>query len=258
MSGSASVQHLPLAGKRVLVTRPRHQAAALSDQLRQAGAIPVEFPVIEIVPTVDGELDAAIRRIDRYDWLVFTSVNAVTIVAERLDGAGSVQIAAIGDATAAALVECGFAVDLVPDEFVAEAVLQSLVERGVAGKRFLLPRAEIARNTLPDGLREAGAIIDVVAAYSTRLPESVDQNVIDAILGGDIDIVTVTSPSTVRNLLTLIGGKLPSGTVVACIGPITAEAARKAGLPVDVMAGEYSIPGLVRALIQTGENVEPI
>ena len=258
MSGSASVQNLPLAGKRVLVTRSRHQATALSDQLRQAGAIPVELPVIEIVPSTSGELDAALDRIEQYDWLVFTSVNAVTIVAERLNEVGSVQVAAIGDATAAALVECGFAVDLVPDEFVAEAVLQSLVERGVAGKRFLLPRAEIARNTLPEGLRKAGAIVDVVAAYSTRLPASVDQNVLDAILAGDIDIVTVTSPSTVRNLLTLIGGELPSGTTVVCIGPITAEAARKAGLPVDIMAGEYSIPGLVQALIQTGENVESI
>ena len=258
MSGSASVQHLPLAGKRVLVTRPRHQAAALSDQLRQAGAIPVEFPVIEIVASTSAELDAALNQVEKYDWLIFTSVNTVTIVAERLGEAGSVQIAAIGDATAAALMERGFAVDLVPDEFVAEAVLHSLFERGVAGKRFLLPRAEIARNILPDGLREAGAIVDVVAAYSTRLPEAVDQNVVDAILGGEIDIVTVTSPSTVRNLLTFTGGDLPPEIVVACIGPITAEAAREAGLRVDIMASEYSMSGLVDALIQTGENVEPI
>lgn len=242
----------------MLVTRPRHQAEVFSDQLRQAGAIPIEFPVIEIVPSTSAELDIALNQIETYDWLVFTSVNAVTVVAERLGNAGSVQIAAIGDATAAALVEHGFNVDVVPDEFVAEVVLPALIERGVSGKRFLLPRAEIARNILPDGLRDAGAIVDVIVAYSMRLPETVDRNVIDAILGGEIDIATVTSPSTVRNLLTLIGGNLPSGITLACIGPITAQAAREAGLRVDVVAGEYSIPGLVGALTQTGEYVESI
>ncbi|MBA2453412.1 MAG: uroporphyrinogen-III synthase [Chloroflexia bacterium] len=256
MSGPSSIQYRPLAGKRVLVTRPRHQASTLSDLLRKAGAIPVELPVIEIVPSSSAELDQALDQVGTYDWLVFTSVNAVAVVTGRLGDSRALRIAAIGDATAAALMERGFSVDVVPDQFVAEAVLDALIARGVTGKRFLLPRAEIARDILPDGLREAGAIVDVVSAYSTRLPEAVDQNVIDAILGDEIDIVTVTSPSTVRNLLTLTGGGLPPGIVLACIGPITAEAAQEAGLRVDIMASRYSIPGLVEALIQTGAHVE--
>ncbi len=251
-------QATALAGKRVLVTRPRHQAAALSELLREAGALPIELPVIEIVPSASAELIGSLRRLDEYDWLVFTSANTVRIVGELLDPGHQAQIAVIGDATASALDERGLTVDLVPDEFVAEAVLEALIQRGVTGKRVLLPQAEIARDVLANGLRDAGAIVDVVAAYSTRLPEQVDQRIVAAVLAGEIDIVTVTSPSTVRNLLTLIGGSLPAATTVACIGPVTAEAARQAGLRVDIMAGEYSIPGLVRALIQTGDDLEPI
>lgn len=251
-----STSHPGIAGKRVLVTRPRHQAAALSDRLRGAGAIPVELPVIEIVPATSAELDAALNQIDEYDWIVFTSVNAVTIVAERLSGIDTVQVAAIGDATAAALEENGITVDLVPDEFVAEAVLDALIERGVAGKRVLLPRADIARNALPDGLRAAGATVDVVPAYSTRTPTDVDREIVQSVRSGGIDVVTFTSPSTVRNLMALIDNDFPSNTNVACIGPITADAARGAGLRVDIVASEYSVPGLVRALVESGESDE--
>lgn len=255
MSG-VSVEHLPLAGKRVLVTRPRHQAAALSDLLRRAGADPVELPVIEILPSIDGELDSALAELEEYDWLVFTSVNAVAIVGERLGSARPVKVAAVGSGTASALAERGIKVDLVPGEFVAEAILEALTELGVTGKRFLLPLADIARTVLADGLRDAGAIVDVVETYSTRMPAAVDQEVVQAIQRGEIDIVTITSPSAARNLTSLLGGALPAETVVACIGPITADAACAAGLRVDVVAAEYSISGLVRALTQTGECIE--
>lgn len=255
MSGMA-VTRLPLAGKRVLVTRPRCQMESLSDLLRQEGAEPVEFPVIEIVPSTGGELDAALAEIEQYDWLVFTSVNAVTIIGERLNLAQGVKIAAVGDRTARALTKRGVEVDLVPAEFVAEAVLDALIELGVAGKRFLLPLADIARTTLADGLREAGAIVDVVETYSTQMPTDVDQDTLMTIQRGDVDIVTVTSPSAVWNLRTLLGGALPAGVMLACIGPVTAAAAREVDLRVDVVADEYSIPGLVRALTQTGETIE--
>lgn len=258
MSRSTRTRFLPLAGKRVLVTRPRHQAGALSDQLRQAGATPVELPVIEIVPSASAELDAALENIAEYDWVIFTSVNTVKVVTERLRDFGDVRIAAIGDATAAALAERGIAVDLVPGNYVAAAVLEAMIERGVAGKKILLPSADMARGTLPDGLRAAGAYVDVIAAYVTRLPEHIDDRILDALMLGEIDIVTVTSPSTVHNLLALTGGTLPETTRIACIGPITAQAAREAGLKVDTTADEYTIDGLVQALIKMGDDDEPV
>lgn len=244
MSGRA-----PLAGRRVLVTRARHQSSELSNLLRERGAVPVELPVIEIVPTTGGELDAALSALESYDWIVFTSVNAVEIVADRLQGRLP-KIAATGDATAAALHSRGLTVDLVPTEFVGEAVLEALVSQGIAGQKILLPRAEIGRSVLPDGLRAAGALVDDVPVYTTRLPVEVDAGVLEMIRSGEIDIVTFTSPSTVHNLLELLGGPLPSGTLVACIGPVSARAARQHGLNVDIMASEYTIPGLVEALAE--------
>jgi uroporphyrinogen-III synthase len=244
-----------LYGQRVLITRPRHQVAALSDRLRELGAIPVEFPVIEIVPATDDELADLVDSISEYDWIVFTSVNTVAVLEDILKNVSSMpSIAAIGHATASAIASLGYQVDLVPGEYVAEAVLEELIGRGVAGKRVLLPRADIARDTLPDGLREAGALVDVVPVYRTRLPERVDSAILEMVTNGRVDVVTFTSPSTVRNLLQLLGGRFPEGIVVACIGPITARAVEDAGINVDILASEYSIPGLVRALSEREQS----
>lgn len=252
----------PLAGLRVLVTRATHQAGALSDLLRQAGATPIELPVIAFQPPSNpSQLDAHLAKLDSYDWIVFTSANGVEAAVSRLSeldiGTGELaraKLAAIGSSTAARLRQRGLPVAFVPDEFVAEAVLAGLVERGVSGKRLLLLRAEQARSALPDGLREAGATVDIVAAYRTELPQPDERLrvVLRQLEDDKIDIVTLTSSSTARNLVKLLGGRvdLLNQTRIACIGPITAGTATKLGLRVDVVADEYSIPGLVTALYE--------
>lgn len=252
---SASAPALPLAGLRVLVTRAREQAGDLVALLAAAGATPLVLPAIEIRPAPPGPLDEALRRMDAYDWVVLTSVNGVRAVFERLSALGlsagifaGISVAAIGRATAAALEERGVRVDFVPEEFVAEAVVAGLAARGVGGRRILLPRADIARDALPEGLRAAGATVDVVVAYLTRVPEDAPVEPLDALRAGEVDIVTFGSPSAVRNVLALAGGRLPERVTIACIGPITAAAATGLGLRVDIVAEEYSMPGLVEAI----------
>jgi uroporphyrinogen III methyltransferase/synthase len=254
MSGATRIA-LPLAGRRVLVTRARRQASELSDKLRDLGAEVVELPVIEIVAAPPQELDEAIGQLDEYDWVVFTSVNAVAAFCDRLDAAGASgalraggQVAAIGPATAARLRGRGIEVSLVPERFVAESLVEALAARRIAGRRVLLPRARIARDTLPDGLRAAGALVDVVVAYETRLPEEIDKTVVQRLRAGDIDVITFASPSAVRNLADLLEGESPP-VKVACIGPITAAAAWESGFSVAAEAAEYSISGLVEAVV---------
>ena len=247
----------PLNGQRVLVTRAPGQASALSERLRALGAEPVELPVISFVAPGDpAPLDAAIARLADYDWVIFTSVNGVDAFVTRVDALdgdlaplASAQLAAIGPATAARLADHGLRARFVPERFVAESVLSGLVERGVAGKRVLLPRAEEARDVLPDGLRAAGAEVDVVAAYRTVAPVATPETLAQL---HDLDIVTLTSSSTARNLAALLGGRLEQlgAARIACIGPITARTARAAGFRVDIVAEEYSIPGLVAALVR--------
>ena len=248
---------LPLAGRRILVTRAREQAGGLSRHLAACGAEPVELPLIEIVPAPSEPIDEAIRRISNYDWVVFTSVNGVRAFFERVealgcrgDVLGDAQVAAIGRATAGALEAHGARVDFVPEAFVAEAVVGGLVARGVTGMRVLLPRAAIARDTLPEGLRAAGATVDVVVAYLTRPVADIDPALLDDIRAERLDAITLASPSAVRALATLLGDWRPRRTLVACIGPITARAARDAGFAVGVEAAEYSVPGLVNALVE--------
>lgn len=243
-----------LAGKRVLVTRPAHQAQVFADALRAEGAEPVVLPVIEIVPLGSDEIRSLLTSAGEYDWAIFTSVNTVEIVTNAVERLPAARIAAIGVPTSKALEARGLEVILVPDEFVAEAIVAALLERGVKGQRMLLPRAEIARDTLPDGLRAAGATVDVVPVYSTQMPKQVDAAILDAVTHGQLDVITFTSPSTVRNLLTLAGGSLPAGPRIACIGPVTARAAREAGLGVDIVATEYTIRGLVSALVESEEH----
>lgn len=261
----------PLFGKRVLVTRTREQASHLSALLRQQGAEPVECPTIQIEPMEDtSALDQALLRLIEYDWVVFTSVHGVRSVLERLRAAGSgpsalavTRLAAIGPATARELTEAGLGVAYQPQQYVAEAIVEGMNE--VEGKRILLPRADIAREALAIGLRAKGGLVDEVDAYRTLPARAQAEPVRRMLAAGEIDAVTFTSSSTVRNFVALVGPEtgsaeqdaktsevlgLPDGVKIACIGPITSETARQLGLRVDIEAKEYTIPGLVEALVE--------
>lgn len=250
----------PLTGKRIAITRPREQAGALAKRLEALGASVTLLPAIRIAPLEDpAPLDAAITRLNSYDWLIFTSVNGVHAFAGRLAATGRgwadrglARVAAIGPATAQALAEAGVTVDLTPDEYVAEGILDGLGV--VAGQRMLLARADIARRSLADGLRLRGAEVEEVAAYRT-IAQPVAPDVIARILDEErVDAITFTSSSTVRGLLAGLAasGRDPRealrGVALAAIGPITAATLREHGLEPALVAAEYTMPGLTTAL----------
>ena len=254
---SASGEARPLAGRCVIVTRPRHQSASLSEPLRRLGAEVVEEPAIRIEPPEDPTpLDRALQRLGDYDWLVFTSTNAVEAVASRYDleelAGADVRIAAIGPATASAARSRGLTVDLVPDRFVAEAVFESLARRGpLAGLRFLLPRADIARPALPRLLEEAGAIVDVRTAYRTVPDREAVSRALDRMRHTTVDAVTFTSASTVRSFLEGAGRepfRAEPAVAPASIGPITSDALRELGVEPVIEAARYDNDGLVEAI----------
>ncbi|MFH1486291.1 MAG: uroporphyrinogen-III C-methyltransferase [Chloroflexota bacterium] len=248
----------PLFGKRVLVTRSREQASRLSRLLGEAGAIPIELPAIAIEPPPSyGLLDEAIAHLPDYDWVVFTSVNGVESFFSRLTASGrdarafwGATICAIGPATAEALAAHGLRADYTPVQYLSEAIVAGLQERGITGKQFLLPRADIAGEELTEGLERLGAKVHEVVAYRTALPRDAKTKSGEMFRKGQIDVVTFTSSSTARNLVALLDNNLSllENVLVACIGPVTAETATKLGLEVDVVAKEHTIPGLVHAL----------
>ena len=256
----------PLFGKRVLVTRTRRQASDLSRALSAQGAEPIELPTIEITPVFDArEMRDAIEtlRTAGYGWCIFTSANAVEIfmrelAARSLDARafGRTRIAAIGPGTADALAVHGLRADVVPARFVAEGLLDALTSHVLRGQRILLPRAADAREVLLDGLRAAGAHVDELKLYVSSIPERPDAEGLRALRTGEIDIATFASSSSVRNLIAMLGGDVePLRRVrIAAIGPITAQAVRDAGLAVAVEASEYSIEGLVAALVTDAAN----
>jgi uroporphyrinogen III methyltransferase / synthase len=256
----------PLAGRRIVVTRSRAQARLFREWLEADGAEVVEVPVIRISPPDDhGPVDAAIDRLAQYDWVVFTSQNAVAAFLDRAlaRAAGTadfqrLRIAAIGPATAHALRARGLRPSLEPQRFVAEALVEAFaaeVAAGAAGgdlrgTRILLPRAAEARSVLPDGLKALGADVDIVPVYRVEGERDHDPEVWRRLSGG-ADAVTFTSPSTVRNFVELLGAetsRLVGHALVACIGPVTAEAARSCGLRVGLVADTYTVRGLVDAL----------
>jgi uroporphyrinogen III methyltransferase/synthase len=259
-------ERLPLLGKRVLVTRAAEQAAVMSERLRALGAEPIELPAIAIVrPESFDELDAAIERLGDYRWVIFTSANAVEAFFARLEmkgkdarAFGGVQLAAVGTATATSLRQFGLRADFVPERFVAEELLTGLLEQGAGEGRILLPRAEQARDVLPDGLRAAGAEVDAVSVYRI-IPGTPAPQLLARVQAGEIDIITLTSSSTAHNLATLLNGQLVPlrKAMVACISPLTAKAARAAGFRVDVVASEYTIPGLIAAVVAALEGSQP-
>ncbi len=243
----------PLHGKRVLVTRARDQASRLSALLQAYGAETIEAPAIEIADPEDcSPLDQALTRLSEYGWTVFTSANGVSAVFRRLAtmgrdarAFGTCRIAAIGPATSEALRERGIHPDLVPDQYLTAAVAEALKAQGLDGARMLLPRTDIVGEGLAGVLSAQGAAVDQVIAYRT-----IQAKHLDPLLLESVDIVTFASASTVKNLITLLNGAtgLLEKTTIACIGPITARAAREAGLRVEIEAKEHSITGLVEAI----------
>ena len=254
----------PLFGKRIAVTRSREQAGELAEMLEDRGAEAILAPTIQILPPEDGEaLDRACAAAGTYDWLIFTSTNGVDHFMERLLAIGDirdlkgVRICTVGPSTAGRLARFGLRIDLTPAEFRGEGVVQLFKDRGpLKGARVLLPRADLARELIADELRDAGAEVTEVIAYRTVVggsdPEEAD--LYRMLLDRQIDAITFTSASTVRNLATILGpdqtADLLRTTVVACIGPVTAEAAQRLGIHTTVMPARYTIPDLVDALIE--------
>jgi uroporphyrinogen III methyltransferase/synthase len=246
----------PLFGRRVLVTRPAHQADDFALSLWEAGAEPIVAPAIAIGPPDDpAAARGAVARVREFDWVVFTSRNGVDAFFDVLGelgrdarAFGDARIAAIGPKTGEALARRGIRVDLIPVEFVNEAVAAELLARSAPGDRVLVYRAQEARDVLPETLREQGRVVDVVAAYRTRFVEDPEMGA----KAERADIVTFTSPSTVAGFVHNVddAATLLAGKTVAAIGPITANAAREAGIRVDVVAEEFTVDGLVRALTE--------
>lgn len=248
----------PFFGKTVLVTRAREQASKLTAALERLGARCMEVPAIRLAEPSDGfrAVDDAISRIGGYDWAIFTSANGVDRFFERMErkkkdarALGRAKIAAIGRATAESLASHGILADVVPGEFRAEGILEALKDAVGPGSRILVPRAQEAREILPEKLRELGAAVDVVPVYRTVAAESDGEALRQSLANGEIDYVTFASSSTVTNLLGILGSaEALHGARVACIGPVTAETCRKNGIAPDIVAGVYTIDGLVDAM----------
>ncbi len=254
-----------LSGQRILVTRPREQAGAFVRGLEALGAHVVVFPTVEILPLADkAALDRAIRGLPEQDWLVFTSANGVRHFLARCealactDSLSRLSIAAIGPQTARLLEQRGLAVSLVPGEYRAEGILSALGPERVRGRRFLLARVAGARDVLPETLRRWGAAVDVVEAYRNKPVRDGAERLLEVL--DRVDWVTFTSPSTVNAFMDLLAGAnagFPADARVACIGPITADAARRQGMDVTAVAREYTVPGLIQAVVEATVEVVP-
>jgi uroporphyrinogen III methyltransferase/synthase len=251
-------EKLPLFGRKIVVTRAHEQAAELSDRLRSLGADAIELPVIEIVPAQDPEpLDSAIAELSSYDWLIFTSVNGVRYFLDRLDRLPQdlrslkARICAIGPATRRAIEDLHLKVDLMPEEYVAESLVQAFAAVPLDRKRVLLPRAAVARDLIPVELQKLGATVDVVEAYRNIVPDNAGREIGE--IFGDArkpDWITFTSSSTVNNLVALAGRDALAGVRIASIGPVTSKTARSRGLTVRAEAKQFTLDGLVEAVLE--------
>lgn len=251
---------LPLAGRRVLVTRASHQAGKLSEGLRALGAEPVEVPVLEIRPPESPEaLDAALLGLGRYDWLLLTSANTVRALANRASALGmelaqpsGLKIAAVGESTASAALDAGLVVTFVPDSYVAERLIDGLASNA-AGKKILLARAAAARDVIPDALRAAGAVVDVVDAYRNCMPDSAPERLRIALAEG-FDAVIFTSSSSVTHLAEAasaagVGWPLAEALAVS-IGPITSGTLRGLGWEPVAEANPSDMSGVIAAMVR--------
>ncbi len=256
----------PLFGKRILVTRAKTQAGEFLDQLSAFGAETISFPTLQIAPPPDwNALDTAIAQIESYDVLIFTSVNGVSFFRKRLKTLRKdlrllkgIAICAIGPRTAKAIEDWDLRVDLIPSEFKAEGLLDLLAARGVKGKRFLIPRALEAREILPETLRDLGGEVDVVPAYQALRPSYAPGEIDSLFTQRKIDMLTFASASTLRHFVEIVGkariAKYLKESKLACIGPITADAATALGFQVSVVPKNYTFPALTDAIVDYYQN----
>jgi uroporphyrinogen III methyltransferase / synthase len=250
----AWLERRPLHGRRVVVTRARAQASELARRLAALGAEPIELPAIRIEPRIDtDEVRLAVESLHAYALVCMTSPNGVRLLFEAMAEQGrdaralaQASVAAIGAGTEAALAAHGVIADIVPERFVAEELVEALNKLELAGKPVLIARAAEARELLPDALRKRGAEVDVVALYET-VAEQPDPAALER--AQEADFITFTSSSTVKNFVEAVDGRLPSDARIVSIGPVTSEAARDAGLTVDIEAERHDIDGLVEALL---------
>jgi uroporphyrinogen III methyltransferase/synthase len=249
-----------LKGKHILITRPEEQAKDFIEALKAQGAEPISFPTIRIISPRDWlKVDNAIENLTTYDVLIFTSVNGVKNFFQRLKEKGKnisplkkLKMVAIGPKTAAAIEQFHLRVDIIPKKFQAESVVEALEKDGITGKRFLLPRAEKARDVLPKEITKRGGHINVVTVYRTSKGKGDVQAVKELFRKRLIHYITFTSSSTVKNFVELLAekdiSKMIKGAVVASIGPITADTAASLGIKTDILPENYTIPGLVKAI----------
>jgi uroporphyrinogen III methyltransferase / synthase len=259
-------EELLLKGKRIVVTRARAQAEVLTRQIEQFGGEAIDFPTIEIQPLQSySALDDAIEKIDTYDWLFFTSVNGVDYFLQRLRCSDKevkvierLKVVAIGPETASRLESVGIRPYLVPEQYQAEGILDGLEPQAIRGKRVLIPRAAQARELLPETLREWGGEVNVVEVYRTVRPSADTSSLRGMFRENKIDMVTFTSSSTVAHFVQMFPGENVSeiigGAAIACIGPITSKTVEDLGLRADVVSEEYTIPGLVKAIVAYFSN----
>jgi uroporphyrinogen-III synthase len=263
---------MPLSGWRILVSRAREQAGVLSSGLRELGAEVIEIPFIEIrQPRSFKAMDESLKLVAEYEWLILTSVNGVHAMFERMTKLNiprrvlnHLKIAAIGPATRTAIEREGIKVAVMPKEYVAESIVESLADK-VRGKRVLLCRAKIARDVIPRELRHLGAFLDVVEAYETVVPQR-SRVELRAVLKDPArrpQIITFTSSSTVQNYVSLLGirsgkSRLVEGVLNASIGPVTSETLRRFELNVDVQAAQFTVPGLIRAIVERAASATPM
>jgi uroporphyrinogen III methyltransferase/synthase len=258
--------YIPLAGKRIVVTRARAQASNLAQSLEALGCEVIAFPTIEIQPPESYRaLDEAIESTNQYDWLIFTSVNGVEqffnrakLLRKSSADLKASAVAAIGPETAKRLEAEGLPCRLVPKQYQAEGLLESWSPEEMRGKRVLIPRAAQARDILPETLRSWGAEVRLVEVYRTVIPRADAAGLLRALRAGKVDMVTFTSSSTVTNFAALLGGlsliDALARTAIACIGPITQKTVEELGGRADVVATDFTIPGLVRAIAKYFES----
>lgn len=250
----------PLFGKKVVVTRAEEQASTFTALLEGAGAHVVLFPAIKIEPPKSYKsLDSAIDKLHKYDWIVFTSVNGVKSFFDRMRARGKdlremhrILIAAIGEVTASDIEKRGMNIELVPQDYRAEGLIKLFRKKKLQGAKILIPRAKEARDILPATLREMGADVQVATAYETKMPGKRRADRIRKMLSqGEIDVLTFTSSSTVRNFLSAVGGldTAPAKPVIACIGPVTANTLKENGYRADIVPGEYTVNRLTEEII---------
>ncbi|WP_027409489.1 uroporphyrinogen-III synthase [Anoxybacteroides tepidamans] len=248
------MEHLPLLGKKVLVTRGKEQAQEFSDRLRQAGACPLEIPLISVSAVADKEkVNKYLRDLSRYNWIVFTSANGVRFFFSFMKEVRSLpKIAVVGRKTAAALEKRGIHPDIIPDEFVAEGLAEAMKPIIEPHDRILLVKGNLARPALKEELLCLGADVDDLVVYETNINESGKEQLLDLLKKKAIDVITFTSSSTVHSFMRMLEGtdllSLVQRCVIACIGPITKQAAEQAGLSVHICPDQYTIDDMIKEM----------